>query len=208
MGGFSPQQEAAGQIQQQNSENQIRLLNQSLPALQQVLAAFGSDLSGPGGEPASVAKFFSNTRNAVGTNYQQAELSSSNAIATSAKSMGLDYRPDAITAAQTTAKQTLEQRKAASLQDLSMEEATFGLNATEALLGRMGRIESMLAAASTGYGSAALGAAGSLPNTTPGGAALGGASAGAGIGNSIYPGWGALIGGAIGGAYGYASGGG
>lgn len=182
--------------------------NLAFPAIQKVIAQYMADLGKPGSEPDSVKKMFSQARDSLGSQFNAAELSSTNAIATRAKSMGLDYRPDATLAAQNTAMTGLEQQRAAALQNLSYQEGQAGMNQTNALLARMGSIERSLAGAAYGQGQAGISELGMMSQSNPWGGALSGAIGGAGsmigTGNPY-----AIAGGAIvGGIGGYFSGGG
>lgn len=208
MSNGSPQQEASAQLQQQFAAQGNILAGIGLPAIQEALNQYLSDLSTPGSEPGSIQKLFSQARDAVGTNFASAELSSSNAIATRARAMGLDYQPGGVESAQRLSTRSLEEQKAGALQNLSFQEGQMGLSQTESLLARMGRIESMLASASTGAGYNALNSASYMPQANPWESALGGALSGAATGTTISPGWGTAIGAIAGGALGYFGGGG
>ncbi len=202
MGGQTDQSSAAASSSAAAASASQQFQNLSFPAISQVIAQYMSDLGGPGTEPESVKKLFSQARDNLGQSFNSAELSTSSAIATRAKSMGLDYRPDALQSAQNTAQQGLERQRASALQNLSFQETGAGMNQTNTLLAQMGQIERGLGGSALGFGQAANQDLAYLNNQNPWGSALGGAAAGAGAGASFGP-WGAVIGGVAGGALGY-----
>lgn len=205
MSGGSAQQAASAQLQGLFASEGTALANIGLPAINDVLNQYFSDLGTPGSEPGSIQKLFSQARDSVGANFGAAEQSSNAAIATRARSMGLDYVPGAVKAAQDLGTQSLEGQKNQAINQLNFQEGTMGLSQTESLLARMGRIESVLAAGATGAGNNALNASQFLPRVNPWESAAGGALSGAATGASIPgAGWyGAAAGAIIGGASGY-----
>lgn len=171
----------------------------AFPAISQVISQYMKDLGTPGSEPDSVKKMFSQARDSLGSQFNSAELSNSNAIATRAKSMGLDYRPDALLASQNSAMIGLEQQRNSALQNLNYQEGQAGMNQTNSLLARMGNIERGLAGAAGGMGQAGISELGMINQSNPWGGALSGAVGGAGsmigTGNPYAIAGGAIVGG-------------
>lgn len=207
MGGDPAASQAAANTQQAGNA-QFQFQNLAFPAIQQVISQYMSDLGTPGSEPTSVKNLFSSARNQLGSQFSQAELSNSNSIATTARSMGLDYNKQALQSAQSQAQQGLEAQRAQALNNLSFQEGQFGMNQTNSLLAQMGNIERGLAGSAGGFLGASNSEVGMLPQTSPWGSALSGAATGASIGSAGGLGWGTAIGALAGGAYGYFAGGG
>ena len=202
MGGADPQANAAATFANQGTAAQNSFIATAYPAIQQVLSQYMSDLGTPGSEPTSVKNLFSSARNQLGSQFSQAELSNSNSIATTARSMGLDYNKQALQSAQSQAQQGLEAQRAQALNNLSFQEGQWGMNQTNALLSQMGQIERGLSGAGLGFGQAGVGELGLISNTDPWAGVAGGAISGAGTGAELGP-WGAVAGGIVGGAAGY-----
>lgn len=203
MVGSSPQQGAASDIQNRLATYNKSFAGMSLPALEQALSQITADFGAPGQEPSSVAALFKSTRAEYGKGFDLAEKRSTAAIAQQAKQMGMDFRPDALAAAQGMAKTGLEAQRADTMAALTTEEANMGLEQTDALLARMGNIEKMLQGGIAGYAGAASSFLPDMSKKNPWMSALGGAASGAAMGTEISPGYGTLIGAVVGGAAGY-----
>jgi len=195
----------AAAISAQTARQEKQLWDLAGPTLSSTLRDFIKDLGPSGSEPGSVKTAFDTLKKQQADVYSQEAGSASATVGQLAKQGGERMDPGAAQYGSDAVIASLEQSRRATARQTKEAEVDASLQQKNFLLSQILGVSEGGVGQSFGLGRNAIGA--SQYNTSnPGGGALSGAIAGAGLGTEIYPGWGTLIGAGVGALGGYFAG--
>ena len=131
---MTPPTDSTAQTAAASAELQTQLAGLSLPAIQQALTSWGSDLGKPGTEPASVSAAYGDIRSGMASDYAQERTQSAAYLKQQALQSGINYSPQAQSEAFTGLSNQLQSQEAQQLRAVNFQEAQAGLNQTNSLL--------------------------------------------------------------------------
>lgn len=208
-----PNDQGTGRVARVTAEIQRMLAGEALPAIKESADAQMSDLGDPGQIPSSVAKAFGEARRATNEAYDDASARGAAALKQQATQSGMNYNPGAVSEAATTLDKNMQASRSQTVRALAFEEAQYGMNQTNALLGNLTGQAGNLFSGALGFGQNAQNAFGvvnqyqqqrqqqSAQIGSVAGTILGG------VVGSLVPGLGTVVGAGLGGAAGGAVGG-
>jgi hypothetical protein len=206
MSSTSPQAKTAAE----NSAWQAGLAQQlsgiTLPELQKILGSEGIASMLAGSIEGRLPQDYVSLNAATGQlnqGYNNAQNTTAASINYGALRSGEGRRsPGAVSSALGGAATGLERDRTAALRNLEFASAQSSMSDYNKVLQLLGQGANTSLGLAQGFSGASNAAIGGLSGNTQMGNILGGASAGAGLGTSIYPGWGTAIGAVVGGIYG------
>ena len=198
----SEQSKSASGLARYQAELGNELSDIALPGIQDVINSITRQL-GKGGIPSDVSSIFDAARAQTNQSFDSSLKANTAMQRQQALQSGQVFSMGQVDSSISQAAEGMEQGRQQALRNLKYQETAAGMEQFNTLMSMLGQSSGAAMNLGKGFSANQAAAISGMSTSSQFGNTLGGASSGAALGTSIYPGWGTAIGAVAGGAAGY-----